>query len=187
MGIEKLKNSLLSEASGEAEKIVKTAEAHVKGMLKEERTKLKAKEADADTEIEKLLEERRNERAAWARLEAKRITAEAKEDAIKNVLEDFFQDLKKVRKSPQYSKFLKTAVADAVAELGKGAKVHVLKGEKKLLPKLANVVEDLQGLGGALVETQDGKIRMDLTLETLFDSRRDEVRKQIYGGLFGGK
>jgi vacuolar-type H+-ATPase subunit E/Vma4 len=189
MGIEKLKGSLLSEASAEAENIVKTAEAHVNGMLKEERAKLKAMESDAKGEIEKLLEERRNERIAWARLEAKRITAEAKEDAIKNVLEDLFQELKKARKSPQYERFLKDAVADAVAELGKGSKVHVPKGEKRLLPKLpgAQVVEDLEGLGGAMVDSPDGKVRMDLTLETLFDSMRDEIRKQIYEELFGGK
>ncbi len=188
MGIEKLKNSLLSEASSEAENIVKTAESHVDGMLKEERAKRKAMEADADKEIEKLLDEMRNERIAWARLEAKRITSEAREDAIKNVLEDLFKELGKIRKNPQYKGFLKKAVADAVAELGKGSKVHVLKGEKSLLPKLdAAVVEDLKGLGGALVESPDGKIMMDLTLETLFDTRRDEIRKQISEKLFGGK
>ena len=84
--------------------------------------------------------------------------------------------------------FLKKEVTKAVAELGKGSTVHVLKGEKKLLPKLdAAVVEDLQGLGGAMVEGADGKIRMDLTLETLFDSRRDEIRKHISEKLFGGE
>jgi vacuolar-type H+-ATPase subunit E/Vma4 len=49
------------------------------------------------------------------------------------------------------------------------------------------VVEDLKGFGGALVESADGKIRMDLTLETQFDSRRDELRKSISDKLFGGK
>lgn len=189
MGIEKLKSSLLSEADEEAKKIVQTAESHVKSMLAEERSKRKAKESEAEKEIQKLLEERKNERIAWARLEAKRITAEAREDAIKDVLEEFFQDLKKVRKTPEYSGFLKKAVTRAVADFGRGTTVHVLKGEKSLLPKLngARVVEDLKGLGGALVESPDRKIRMDFTLETLFDSRRDEIRKQIYEGLFGGK
>jgi vacuolar-type H+-ATPase subunit E/Vma4 len=189
MGIEKLKHSLLSEANAEADKIVEAAEAHVKGMLGEQKTKHTQKEEEAKKEIEKLLEEQRNERIAWARLEAKRIIAEAKEDAINNVLEDFFKELKAARKTPGYQKFLKKAATYGVAELGKDSTVHVLKGEKKLLPKLsgAEVVEDLTGLGGALVESSDGKIRMDLTLETLFDSRRDEIRKKANELLFGGK
>jgi len=189
MGIEKLKNSLLSEATGEAEKIVQTAEAHVKSMLEEERAKRKQMEEEAEKEIGKLLEDQKNERIAWARLEAKRINAEAREDAIGNVLEDILAELKSARGSPEYREFLKRAVPDAVSELGKGSKVHVLKGEKKLLPKLsgAAVSEDLTGLGGALVESEDGKIWIDLRLETLFDSRRDEIRKRIDEKLFGGK
>ena len=62
-----------------------------------------------------------------------------------------------------------------------------MKGDKSLIPALkgAKVVEDLHGFGGALLESADGKIRMDLTLETLFESRRDEIRKKIYEKLFG--
>lgn len=189
MGIEKLKSSLLSEATNEAEKIVQTAEAHVKSMLEEERAKRKQMEEEAEKEIDKLLEDQKNERIAWARLEAKRINAEAREDAIGNVLEDIFEELKSARKSPEYQRFLKKAVSDAVDELGRGSKVHMLKGEKKLAPKLsgATVSEDMEGLGGAIVESADGKIWIDLRLETLFESRRDEIRKSIDEKLFGGK
>ncbi len=189
MGIEKLKNSLLSEASEEANKIVQSAEAHVQAMLREERTKRKTLEEEAEKNIERMLVEQSNERIAWARLDAKRIKADAREDAIATVLEGIFEKLATVRNTPEYKKFLKNAVPNAVSELGKGTIIHILKGDKKLLPKISNtkIKEDLKGLGGALVENADGKIRIDLTLETLFETKRDEIRKQISDKLFGGK
>ncbi|MFH1520027.1 MAG: V-type ATP synthase subunit E family protein [Candidatus Micrarchaeota archaeon] len=189
MGIEKLKGSLLSEANEDARKIIETAEAHVRSMVEEERSKVSAIKRDAKEDVEQLIEEQRNERLAWARLESRRILAEAREDAIKNVLEDFFDALKSAKKNPEYKKFISKAVAEAVAELGSDATVRVLKGERKLIPTLKNakIIEDLDALGGAIVESNDGRIRIDLTLETLFESRRDEIRKQIDDKLFGGK
>lgn len=189
MGIEKLKSSLLSEANEDAQKIVEAAESHVKGMLSEERSRKTAMREKAEKDVERLLKEQRNERIAWARLESKRIIAEAREDALKNVLEQFFEDLKGVRKSPEYKRFMKAAVSEAAAELGRGAVVHLAKGDKKTVPvpRGCKVSEDLAGLGGVMVESADGKIRMDLTLETLFDIRRDDIRKEVSEKLFGGE
>jgi len=189
MGIEKLKGSLLSEASEDARKIVEAAETHVARMVAEERSKIAERKKGADREVERLLEEQRNERIAWARLESKRIVAEAREDAVQGVVEEFFDSLEGVRKSPEYRKFLARAVPQAAEELGGDVSIHVVKGDKALVPapKGARVSEDLDCLGGAIVETADGKIRIDLTLETLFETRRDETRKRIYEKLFGGK
>jgi len=189
MGIERLKGSLLSEANEDAGKIIEAAEAHVKRMVEEERSRRAASMKEADSEISKLLEEQRNERIAWARLESKRVLAEAREDAIKGVIEDVFDSLGKARKTPEYKKFLARSIPQAAAELGGSVTVRVCKGDKALVPavKGAKIVEDLEGLGGAIVESADGKIRMNMTIETLFESQRDEIRKRIYEKLFGGK
>ncbi|MEW6035915.1 MAG: V-type ATP synthase subunit E [Candidatus Micrarchaeota archaeon] len=188
MGIERLKGSLLTEANEDAQKIVQAAEAHVAGMLEEERSRRAQMKKDAEAEVERLLGEQRNERIAWARLESKRIVAEAREDAIKSVLEEFFDELRGVRKTPEYKRFLSKAVAAAAAELGGDVTIRVVKGDKALIgPLKAKVVEDLDSMGGAIVESPDGKIRVDITLETLFESRRDDIRKQIYERLFGEK
>jgi vacuolar-type H+-ATPase subunit E/Vma4 len=189
MGIEKLKGSLLSEAQEDARKVLSEAEVQSRAILDEERARRASMKQDAEKTIERTLQEQKNERIAWARLESKRIVAEAREDAIKNVLEDFFEALGSVRKAPEYRKFLAAAANSAAEELGSGAVIHVAKGDKLLFspPKGSKVVEDLEGLGGAMAESSDGKIRVDMTLETLFESRRDEVRKKIYDNLFGGK
>jgi V/A-type H+-transporting ATPase subunit E len=186
MGIEKLRNSLLSEAKEEAQQIVQTAQSHVQNMLREEKAKDADRKSKAEKEVERTLRDQENERIAWARLEAKRIKAEAKEDAIKNVFENFFNTLSKSRNTPDYKGFLKKAVPEAAADLGGNVTIHCLKEDSKLIPavKNAKVVTDLEGLGGVLVESSDGKIRVDLTLETLVETRRDEIRKRIAEELF---
>ncbi len=189
MGIEKLKFSLLVEASKEAEQIVHEAEQHAKEVRKEEEEKHASLVAGLEKEIEKTLEERRSEKIAWARLEAKRITSEAKEDAVKNSLEEFFSALEKMRKSNEYKKFMKNASLISGKELSGEIILHVAKGEKGLVPKVKNaqIVEDLEGLGGVLAESSDGKRRFNLTIETLFEANRDDIRRKMYDKLFGGK
>lgn len=187
MGIEKLTTSLLSEANKEAEEIVRSAEGHVKQMLDAEKQKSTGRISNAKKNVERALKDQRNERLAWARLEAKRLLAEAKEDAIKNSLEDFFQLLKGVRKSPEYKKFLKASVRQAVNDIGATKPViRVCKGDGKIIGKISGckIKEDLTGFGGAIVENKDGSMRVNLTLEMLIDSRRDVLRKHIYDGLF---
>lgn len=189
MGIEKLRHSLLSEAKEEADEIIQSAEAQAGRMLQEEEAKREAMKASAEQEVEDMLDGQRNERIAWARLEAKRIGAEAREDAINSVMDSFFDTLAKARGSAEYKKFLKGAIAEAASDLGGKVVIHVVKGEKALSPKIkgAKIVDDLDALGGAVVETSDGRIRVDLTMETLVDTRRDEIRKKIADRLFGEK
>ncbi len=191
MGIEKLTSSLLKDAEGEADGIVKAAEGHVRKMKEDERAKITGLKKNAESEVEKVLKEQKNERLAWARLEAKRLVSEAREDAINNAIEDIFASLKELKKSKEYKNFISKEVSAALKEF-KGTKivVHVAKDDKKLLPKLPNgckVVTDLDALGGAVIETQDGKMKVDLTLETLFELRRDDLRKMISSELFGAE
>ena len=189
MSIEKLKFSLLAEGNKEAESIVHEAERHAKEMKREEEEKHAAAAVELEKEIERTLEERRNEKVAWARLEAKRVTAEAKEDAVKGAIEEFFAALEKMRRSNEYKKFMKNAAERAGNELAGEILLHVAKGEKALVPKLKNasVVEDLEGLGGILAESSDGKRRLNFTIETLFEAKRDDIRRKMYDKLFGGK
>lgn len=190
MGIEKLTSTLLKDAQDEAAGIIETAEGHVKKMKADERAKSASLEKEAEAEVEKILKEERNERLAWARLEAKRVVAEAREDAIGNAIEDIFSSLKEIRSSKEYKAFVSKKVSEAVNELGGKLTIHVVKADKNLLPKLPKgcvVVADLDALGGAVIETEDGKMRVDLTLETVIELRRDELRKKISAELFGSE
>lgn len=187
MGVEKLTTSLVSEASKEGEEIVKTAQWHVDKMLKEEQSKEKGLKDQAEKETAAQLDEQRNERLAWARLEAKRIIAESREDAISNSLENFFSELKQVRKDKSYKDFLKKSVQDAVAQLGAKSTIHIVKADAAVLGKMngCKIISDLDALGGAIIESEDKSVRIDIRLETLFELQRDKLRKDIYEHIFG--
>ncbi len=190
MGIDKLTSSLLKEADEEAARIVEAAETHVRKMKEDEHAKSASLEKEAEAEVEKLLKEQKNERLAWARLEAKRVVAEAREDAINSAIDDIFSSLKEIKGSKEYKTFISRKVSEAVNELGGKLTIHVAKGDKNLLPKLpkeCRVVADLDALGGAMIETEDGKMRVDLTLETVIELRKDELRKKISSELFGAE
>ncbi|MEM2909168.1 MAG: V-type ATP synthase subunit E [Candidatus Bilamarchaeaceae archaeon] len=185
MGIERLTSSLLKEAEQESVKIIESAKWHVEEMVKEERKKEAEMRKKAEEEVKRLLEEQRTERLAWARLEGKRIIADAKEDAIRAAIDTIYESASEIRKTKEYATFLSKSVEEAVQELGGQAKVHVLKGEKKLLQKIkAEVLENLEGLGGALVESADGKTVVDLRLETALELRSDALRREIAALLF---
>ncbi|MBI2079422.1 hypothetical protein HYT84_01545 [Candidatus Micrarchaeota archaeon] len=186
MTMDKLVSSLLTDAKKEADEIIKTAEWHVDKMVAEEKAKRVVLLKTSEEEADKLIKEQEKERLAWAKLESKRIISEAKEDVIKTIMQEIFSKLENFRKSKEYAAFLKSGVNNACKELGteQSCTVHVKKGDKKYLSTKARVVEDLEGIGGALVENTDGLIRINLTLENLFESNTDLIRKEIYHKLF---
>ncbi len=187
MPISKLAASLISDARKEAEEIVKTADSQVDRQISEEKAKRVLLLKSAENECEKRLSEQERERTAWARLEAKRILSEAKEDAIKHVIEEMYESLPEIRKSKDYADFMKRALVSATGELGEGVTVlHIVKGDKKFVSAFkGKVVEDLEADGGLLLETADGKVGIRLTLESILESKKDDLRKKISEKLFG--
>ena len=187
MHIEKIANSLLSDAKKEADEIVAIAESHVEKMLAEERAKKHALLKNAGQETNSLIEEQKRERIPWARLEAKRIISEAREDVIKRSLDEFFTVIETILDQQEYTNFIKTNIKEAISELknNKDLVIHCSKNEKKNFDAFnLPVIEDLKSIGGAIVETADGRVRIDLTMETLFEIKLEGLRKIIYERLF---
>lgn len=186
MGVDRVTSSLLADAKKEAEEIVKAAEWHVAQMTKEEKAKRPLLFKSAEDEVAKLMNEKERERIAWARLEAKRTIYEAREDAIKSVTDEFFSLLKDVRQHKNYVGFMKRCLSEALNEIGtKEVTVHVGKGDKKCLSSYTGkVLEDLDRFGGLIIESADHKVRVNMTVEELFELKRDGFRKKIFDELF---
>lgn len=187
MPISKLAASLISDARKEAEEIIKDADSQVDRQISEEKAKRVLLMKSAEEECGKRLEEQERERTAWARLEAKRIISEAKEDAIKSCIEELYESLPEIKKSKDYADFMKRALGIATAEIGdSGTVLHIVKGDKKFVSSFkGKIFEDLEADGGLLLETADGKVGIRLTLESVLESNKDELRKKISEKLFG--
>lgn len=186
MGFEKLRESLITRADQDAAKIIADAESKARELAASESSSASSISDLALSQAKKSLDLKSKERLAWARLESKRIISEAKEDAVSSSFDSLVEELTNLKKSSEYKSFIKTSVERATPHAGSGAIVHVLKGEKDLVPKSKEItiLEDLDGFGGVIVESSDGTVFLDLTLETLLEMRRDDLRKEISERLF---
>lgn len=192
MGIERLTTSLLVEAKKEADGLVKAAEWHLEKMLMEEKAKraILLKKAEEDAVL--LVEEQCKERLAWASLESRRILGEAREDAINAVLEDLYAMLGEVARKAEYKDFLRRTVANALDEMRTCPSLSI-RCRKIDTPIVQAVIgntsvaidDTLDSTGGFIIESRDGRIRINITLEALFDAKREDLRKLIYQKLFG--
>lgn len=188
MGVEKLSTAILEDGKKEAQKIIASAQEQAGQLLHEESAKFVLLRKSSEDRTKELMNAHTNERLAWARLEIKRINAEAKEDAISNSLELFLEELNKSRKSKKYKEFVMRSAKTAYDQLGKDPVFYVCKGEKSLLPKglTAKVVEsDLSG--GLIVESGDAKFRLDFSFDSLFGVQKEDLRKMVYQMLFEKK
>ncbi len=181
-----IRKTILNDAKIEGEILLHNAENEFEAEFTKIKLNGETKVALAIQEAKTLTENERRERLSWAKLEAKRILADAKEDAIRAMFDVLIEKMKSYTSTKQYADKMKTMITNAIKELGENATVHVKKGEKKLfaIPE-ASVKEDANIIGGAIVETKDGKLRIDLSFEELFNIQKDVIRKDIYTIMFG--
>ncbi|MFA5077106.1 MAG: V-type ATP synthase subunit E family protein [Candidatus Micrarchaeia archaeon] len=183
--LQDIKGAILKEAKKEGEGAIQKAEAELEAEFAKVRSEGEAKVKSSEDEARKMVEGERRERLSWAKLEAKRVLSEAREDAVNSAIEGLIGQIKAYAKTRNYAEKLRKSVSSVVSEFGGKAVVHVRKGDKKLLASVgAPVVEDADILGGAIVESKDGRLRIDLSMEELLEANRDAVRKDIYAALF---
>ncbi len=196
MSLSKLSESIITRAEKEAHDIIYEAHHHIDEAKRKEKENLASIKKDVNVEIKKTLEQYKKEKTLWAHLEGNRLIAEAKNKAVENALNEFKELLRKSRNTKEYKAFMKTKITSAISELSSirnASKyvVHVLKGEKKLLPNLKNIkiIEDLDPsyIGGFIVEFEDGSVRVNMTLSELLNVKSTEIRGKIYLHLFKKK
>lgn len=170
---EKLKRDL---AQLEAEYSAKMEELRRKT---EEETRRVAEEADklakqqAEKEKTKIL--------GSARLQAKRIVAAARQGYVERGLQRVVEALKKYSQTQDYRKLLSRMLEHARSRLGKDVRVRCRPQDRQVFEKLGAqvVAADLQSVGGAVFESADGSLQLDLRFEELMRLRAEELRSAI--------
>jgi len=188
--LETLQKEILLDAKREANAILAEAEEERRRILAEANKERESVLTTAREGIARVIDAERNERVTSARLNAKRVVNDAKSKVVDQVVEAVWTAFKETRNRPAYAKQLEALVNQGLKEFGGKGVVHLnaldLKSEvaKKYKAKLTK--EPLQAAGGAIVASEDGRIRVDYTLEQLFAEKRESVRKAVYTELFVG-
>ena len=186
MGFEDLASELHKHAEAEGRKLVHASEKAAEKI--EDAAKEKADEAVKAAKKEALAysKQESSERITSAKLSAKKIVDEARDSAVEKCLLQVWAQFKSDSlKKSAYPALLDRMVREGVRELGSNDAVVYVRDEDKGLVsgyRLAKLPPEYSG--GAIIESANGRIRVNKTLEEIFVQRKSEIRKQIYDKLF---
>ncbi|MFH1835869.1 MAG: V-type ATP synthase subunit E [Methanobacteriota archaeon] len=178
-----------------------TLEAEIRGKAKSEVNRIKAgTEAEAD-QIIKEAEKQRDKLIREAKVEGKlkserlmrmeesssqiksaRMIMEAKEEVVDNAIDLLWDEILKYRNGKDYEKLMEKLPDGAKGKVGDKPLLYVRKQDKKLFAEKR--VEEADITGGAILESEDGKVRVDYSLDAVFKDRREEIRRNLYKEIF---
>jgi len=198
--------ALLSEARETAEKIIQDAKKTVQDTLKEQRIKgresarekviLINQKAQNDVVINKLRDKASTEsKANWLILEKKHLL-------IENILNQVKDELRTLIKSDNYIQVLENLIVEGCINIGETDLEMILNEKDSTIPldldKMAEIVGEKTGLktkitksakkidtiGGAIIQTINGKIIINNTFEGMLKYSEREIRLKIAQTLF---
>lgn len=181
MGLEQVTQEIVEDAETEAEDILERAKAE-----KEDRIHKAEKEAEkileqAEREAEEEAEALRQKELSSARMKAKELKREAREDALQTVFDRFRESLDELDEEEQ-----RELVANALERLEDDVDIGVVQTREpfKDLAEEYGAFEEL-GSRGIIVESADGSRRFDLRFDTVAQKTVQENRHDVAEVVFG--
>ncbi|MEM4554880.1 MAG: V-type ATP synthase subunit E family protein [Candidatus Anstonellaceae archaeon] len=186
MGFEELAQQIHKNAEAEGRKIIHAAEKNAEKIVEEASKNAEESLKKAKAEAAAIVKQEHAERITSAKLAAKKIISEAKDDAVEAAVEEVWKEfVAAATKKSTYPALLSKLVQEGLSELGaKEAVLYVRDEDRNLVSgyKLAKLPPEYAG--GVIVESADGKVRVNKTLDEMFLRKKDWLRKQIYEKLF---
>jgi len=192
MGLTEIIEDIEQETQQRRAEILEDARAQAEDILKRAEAEKERFATEYEEEARRLALSERRERLSGARLEARRVVVEAKEDAVKQAIDRLWEALEELRGSSEYEHMLKSAIEQGINELGGSCVVHAARDDLEKVRELAAaypnlVVSDelLDSRGGVVLVSADGGIRVDNTLESLVEDKMESIRLEVYNHIFG--
>ncbi len=196
--VELLSRAILNEAQAESQEL--QADAHSKAeTIRQHAT------AEADGVRKSILEQAqreaerlRSQTIATAQLKARSMELEHREKLLETVFETASRQLRSIPGRSDYDKIVQGLLREAVKQLN-APEVEILADQdsRKLLGEqtLAQIAQDvhvrltlgkpLEDRTGIIVQSPDGHLQYDNTLETRLNRLRSTLRAPVYGILTG--
>jgi len=117
-----------------------------------------------------------------ATLEARRIVNARMEELLNSGLAMFLDQMKAIRDSKEYTVILNSMVKTIIRMMGNNCIIYVRHEDA---PKINAVETDrvresnLDGVGGLIARSTDGRVELDLTLTTVFRDIRGSLLQEI--------
>ncbi len=185
MSFEDLANELSRHAESEGKKLMNAAERAAEKT--EDAAKEKAEETirAAKKDASAYVKQESSERITSSKLSAKKIVGEARDEAVEASLKQVWQQFKSDSLRKNYAQLLSRLVSEGAGEIGASDVTVYVRGEDAQLIsgyKTAKLPSEYSG--GAIIESANGKIRVNKTLEEIFAQKKSLLRKAIYDKLY---
>lgn len=184
MGLEKVKQEIIERAQKEAAAIIDAANAEARAVMKAAEKQMQEYEKTVDEDLEKSAEVTKRREIASAELEVKKQALSLKNDLINSIFSEARKRLAQLGDKKRES-HVKALLATASGELNAAVvrcsqkDVKFLQGRGKL-----KVAADESILGGIIAESEDGKLRVDYSYDTLLEQARAKVLSDVSKTLF---
>lgn len=187
MGFEELAGELHRNAEAEGKKLIAAAERNAKKTEEEAQAKADELLRSSKKEAQSYAKQESSERLTSAKLAAKKTVDEARDDAVEGSLHQVWSAFKSASlRKGTYPQLMQRLIADGMKELGTNeAVVYVRDEDRQLVSGYRTAKLPPQYSGGAILESANGRIRVNKTLEEVFSQQKSSLRKKIYDRLFG--
>ncbi len=185
MGLEALTQELKKKTESEVRRIDSEAKAEAKKIKEEAKREVKRRVELAEKEAGEFVERDRM-RIPAARLKAKRISQDAKYGLVETSLKELKKLLqKKANSRREYEKLLERLIKGGISDVGTDKIViSVRKGDMQFAKKFGKV-NQIDCNGGAIISSEDGRVRINNTFESLLEKRREELEQAAFEYMFG--
>jgi V/A-type H+-transporting ATPase subunit E len=190
MGLEEILASIKSDTETRYSKIIADAKAEAGKIIEDAKARSESISARGRVDGEKEAQEEKQRSIASAHLESKRRLLEARDELLRDYEERAYGYLKEFTRSSKYKDYLLRMVRDGVSKIGSGAIVQTNSSDHDTLDDSGSrdfevSKENLSCIGGAIVSSKDGKRRVDNTLESIFNERKEDLRLKLTEQVFG--
>lgn len=187
MSLDALCREIAATAEARAARLMREAQASAKTVLEEAKEAAANAVAAAKAEGHTFAKAETAERLNAGQLESSKTLSEAREEAVRQAVEQVWAHYRLMPKRPGYAKKLRQWAERAQSELGLAD--ALLRANASDLPLLAEAGfrvnrAPIECAGGVRAESKDGRIIVDYTLESQFDSKREEVGRECFARLF---
>jgi len=197
-GAKMLAQEILSEAKRESEKILKAAEKEREMILHGAKISSREEKLRIQKNTEARGRELREQVLAEGRMKVRRERLHRREDLIAQVFQEIRRAIKRHVSTKKYESDLVKIVQRACASLdSQEVQVRANRRDLRMLEGKLKIISEKTGkkvvigkpivvLGGARVETTDGRVVIDETLDSRLERNKEKLRVEIAKALFQG-
>lgn len=191
--LENITERIKKDAMAKEEQYIKEAEKEVARLRNKVKADIKKEKAAIELETEKTIKITHSRAISEARLEARKVLLNTKEELITKAFKNAHERLKNIG-TTENDNYLRNAIKNAVNILGTEVEVLCNSKDSSLVMRIVSAIdpririssEGIDYIGGAVIRAKDGSSQIDATFEGVLSRIKNELRKEVAEILFQG-